>query len=129
MRIVNEYSPLQVSSKSKELLDEERSRLARMILALAPSDGAFNQRIPGLQISRFSRIDSDTVNDFHSPSLLIAVQGAKHITVGQEVYTVDKSEMLMFPVALPVTMQTTTAKPSEPFLGTRNRHCCQKLRR
>lgn len=58
-----------------------------------------------------------TVNDFHSPSLLIAVQGAKHITVGQEVYTVDQLEMLMFPVALPVTMQTTTAKPSDPFLG------------
>lgn len=30
MRIVNEYSPLQVSSKSKELLDEERSRLATL---------------------------------------------------------------------------------------------------
>lgn len=112
-------SPLQASNQSKGLLDEERSRLARMILALVPYDGAFNQRIPGLLISRFSRIDSDTVNDFNSPSLLFAVQGEKVITVGQQVYTLDKSEMLMFPVALPVTMQTTNATSSEPFLGIR----------
>ncbi|MGE6226436.1 hypothetical protein [Paenibacillus chitinolyticus] len=70
MRIVTD-SPLQVSNQG--LIDEERSRLARMIMALAPYDGAFNQRIPGLLISRFSRIDSDTVNDFNSPSLLFAV--------------------------------------------------------
>ncbi|MEC0245443.1 hypothetical protein P4H65_06490 [Paenibacillus chitinolyticus] len=44
-------------------------------------------------ISRFSRIDSDTANDFNSPSLLFAVQGAKVITVGQQVYTLDKSEI------------------------------------
>lgn len=112
-------SQLKASNQSKGLLDEGRSRLARMILALLPYDDAFNQRIPRLLISRFSRIDSDTVNDFNSPSLLFAVQGAEVITVGQQVYTLDKSEMLMFPVALPVNMQTTNATPSEPFLGIR----------
>jgi len=77
---------------------------------------------PGLLISRFSRIDSNTVNDFNSPSLLFAVQGAKVITVGQRVYTLDKLE-INASVSRCLASHHADYKchsfPSELFLGIR----------
>ena len=93
--------------------------LARCIAAYAPHDGVFELRIPGLHISRYSRTNKDCVHAVHLPSLCIIVQGAKTVTVGQDVYPYDASRMLVFSVALPVAAQITQASYSEPYLALR----------
>jgi AraC-like DNA-binding protein len=115
MRILNEHVVSLASGNVEESLDAEMTRLAHLIYAHAPHDGTFSQRIPGLHVGRYSRIDTD-VKTFYLPSLLIVAQGAKAVTVGQEVYQFGRSHMLMLPVALPVALQTTLASLSEPFL-------------
>ena len=50
-------------------------------------------------------LDTGSVKTFYLPSLLIVAQGAKAVTVGQEVYQFNGARMLMLPVALPVALQ------------------------
>jgi AraC-like DNA-binding protein len=119
MRIEDEYAVTTVSAAAEGSLDAETARLARLISSLTSLDGTFSQRIPGLYISRYSRIDTDTVKTFYSTSLIIVAQGAKNITIGQEVYHFDKLRMILLPVALPVAMQLTEASSSEPYLAVR----------
>lgn len=119
MRIQDELMVTSVSGNAEELLEAETARLARLISALAPHDGTFRQRIPGLNISRYSRTDEDTIKTFYSASLLIVAQGSKNIMIGQDRYHFDKSRMILLPVALPLAMQLTEASSSEPYFGVK----------
>lgn len=115
MRILDKHAVPPASGNADGALEAEMARLACLICVHAPYDGTFSQRIPGLHVGRYSRIDT-VAKTFYLPSLLIVVQGAKAVTVGQEVYQFGRSHMLMLPVALPVALQTTLASPVEPFL-------------
>jgi AraC-like DNA-binding protein len=95
------------------------TQLARRIAAYAPHDGTFDLSIPGLHVSRFSRVNAECVHALHLPALCIIVQGAKTVIVGQEVFEYDASRMLVFSVALPVAAQVTRASYSEPYLAFR----------
>jgi len=99
--------------------EPDMAKLARLIAAYAPHDGIFDLRIPGLHVSRFSRINEECVHALHLPSLCIIAQGVKTVIVGQEVYEYDASRMLVFSVALPVAAQITRASHSAPYLALR----------
>jgi AraC-like DNA-binding protein len=117
MKKLDEPTVPSMSDNVSGTLKEETSRLARLIYTQTPHDGTFSQRIHGLHINRYSRIETDIMKTFYLPSLLIVAQGAKTVTLGKEIYEVGMSRMLMFPVALPVSLQTTQASASEPFLS------------
>ncbi|MFD0681205.1 MULTISPECIES: AraC family transcriptional regulator [unclassified Paenibacillus] len=119
MRMLDEHAVSPAFGNLEGSLEAETARLARLIYTNTPHDGVFSQRIPGLNISRFSQINMDYVKTFYLPSLLIVAQGAKVVTVGQEIYQFGSSQMLMFPVALAIAMNATHASYSEPFLGVR----------
>lgn len=97
--------------------ETEINRLANLIYHHAPHDGNFNQSIPGLHINRHSQTDTDWVKAFYLPSVLIVAQGVKAFMLGQEIFQVGKSCMLLFPVAIPVALQIIQASSREPFLG------------
>ncbi|OPH49686.1 AraC family transcriptional regulator [Paenibacillus ferrarius] len=119
MRMLDNHAVPLASGSAEGGLEAEAAQLARLIYTHAPHDGSFSQRIPSLHVGRFSRINTDYVKTLYLPSLLIAAQGAKAVTMGQEVYQFGRSSMLVLPVALPVALQITHASPSEPFLGVR----------
>jgi AraC-like DNA-binding protein len=97
----------------------DTAELARLIAAYAPHDGAFDLRIPGLHVGRFSRVNNECVHALRVSSLCIVAQGAKTVIVGDEVYEYDASRMIVFSVALPVAAQVTRASHSEPYLSLR----------
>ena len=76
-------------------------------------------RVPGLGVSRLSRINSECVHSVRLPCLSIIARGAKTVIVGQAVYEYDPSCMLVYSVALPVAAQVTKASFSEPYLSLR----------
>jgi AraC-like DNA-binding protein len=117
--MLDEHAVPPAPDNAEGSLDAATARLARLIYALAPHDGIFSQRIPGLYVGRHSRIDTESVHTIYSPSVGIAAQGSKTVTVGQKVYQYVGSRIFVTPVALPAAMQTTNASPSEPFLGVR----------
>jgi AraC-like DNA-binding protein len=93
--------------------------LGRLIAAYAPHDGSFEMRIPGLHVTRFSRINKECVHALRLPCLSIIAQGAKTVIVGQETYDYDSARMLVYSLALPVAAQVTQASASEPYLALR----------
>jgi len=97
----------------------DTTKLARLISAYAPHDGSFDLRIPGLIVSRISRVNKECVHALRVSSLCIVAEGAKTVIVGDEVYQYDASEMIVFSVALPVMAQVTKATPSSPYLSLR----------
>lgn len=99
--------------------ENDTSRLARLIAAYAPHDGSFELKIPGLLVSRLSRINKECVHALRVSSLCIVAQGAKAVIVGDEVYAYDASRMIVFSVALPVAAQVTQATPLRPYLSLR----------
>jgi AraC-like DNA-binding protein len=109
--------PLRHSDNKPDLRPPDTAKLARLLAAYAPHDGTFELRIPGLHVSRFSRINNECVHALSLPSLCILAQGAKSVIVGQEVYEYDASRMIVFSVALPVAAQVTQATHSEPYLS------------
>jgi len=97
----------------------DSAKLARLIAAYAPHDGTFDLRIPGLHVSRFSRVNKECVHALSVSSLCIVPQGAKTVIVGDEVFEYGSSRMIVFSVALPVAAQVTRASQSEPYLSIR----------
>ncbi len=92
-------------------------RLANLIAAYAPHDGAFPLRLPGLHAIRLSRVTSEASYATLGPILCIAAQGAKAIMLGREVVEYDASHFLVFAVDLPVSSQVIRASRREPYLG------------
>lgn len=95
------------------------AKLARLIAAYAPHDGSFELKVPGLLVSRISRVNKECVHALRISSLCIVAQGAKTVIVGDEVYEYDASQMIVFSVALPVAAQVTQATPAQPYLSLR----------
>jgi AraC-like DNA-binding protein len=108
-----------LARKLAGLEDLDTSKLASLIAAYAPHDGVFGLPIPGLHVSRATRINKECVHALLLPCLSIIARGAKTVIVGQKVYEYDRSRMLVYSVALPVAAQVTQASPSEPYLALR----------
>ena len=115
MNIYNEYS-LPESDNIERLLPAKMTRLAHLLYTYAPQDGVLNLPISGLSIIRYSGTDMDCPKTFYLPSLSIVAQGARSITIGHEIYQLDKSQMIMNPITLPIFLQTMKTTKSEPLL-------------
>jgi AraC-like DNA-binding protein len=92
-------------------------RLARLLAAHAPYDGAFTLRVPGLRVVRRSKPYPEMVRATVTPALCIVAQGAKIIMLGREIYPYDASRMIAYAVDLPVAGQIVRASQREPFLA------------
>ena len=111
--------PLRSASNRADANEPGTSKLASLISAYAPHDGAFEMRVPGLHAARLSRTNKECVHTLRVSSLCIVAQGAKTVIVGDDVYEYDASRMIVFSVALPVASQVTRASHSEPYLSLR----------
>jgi AraC-like DNA-binding protein len=96
---------------------ESLGRLARLLAAHAPYDGAFTLRVPALHVVRRSKPYPEMVRATVTPALCIVGQGAKIVMLGREVYSYDASRMIAYAIDLPVAGQIVRASHSEPFLA------------
>ncbi|AFM41404.1 DNA-binding domain-containing protein, AraC-type [Desulfosporosinus acidiphilus SJ4] len=115
----NNHSILPAPDNTEKSIEAEMARLSRLLLTVAPYDGVRPLPISGLYVARYSSINVDCIKTLYLPSLGIVAQGAKSITVGQETYQIEKSQMLMHPVALPVALKAIKASKAEPLLAVR----------
>ncbi len=115
MNIYSEYS-IPESDNTQRLLQAKMTRLAHLLYTYAPQDGVLNLPISGLSIIRYSGTEMNCPKTFYLPSLSIITQGASSITIGHETYQLDKSQMIMNPITLPISIQTMKVTKSEPLL-------------
>jgi AraC-like DNA-binding protein len=97
--------------------ETESAQLVSRIAAYAPHDGTFELSVPGLHVSRISQIEKRCVHGVRTASLIVVAQGAKSITVGNETYSYDASQMIVFSVALPLSAQIMQASYAAPYLS------------
>ncbi|HXC16977.1 MAG TPA: AraC family transcriptional regulator [Holophagaceae bacterium] len=97
----------------------ELAKLSGLLLGLAPFDGVFDLRIPGVHVSRAQRIPKEMHHAVIRPALCLVAQGAKRVILGKEVYEYDASRMLVYSMDVPVTTQVTQASLDAPYLGVR----------
>ena len=95
---------------------EMRQELARKIAARAKAEGDTYTEIAGLRLYRRSA-PTQCMSAAYEPSLVVFVQGEKHIKVGKTTYVCDGSNFLLTSVDLPVVSQITAATPEKPILG------------
>jgi AraC-like DNA-binding protein len=92
-------------------------RLAHVLARLAPHDGRFELRRPGVFALRWSRPSHEPVHVTQRPALCVVAQGSKLTMLGSETFAYDAARMLVFSVDLPVSAQVTTASAHAPYLG------------
>ncbi|HEX9082476.1 MAG TPA: AraC family transcriptional regulator [Holophagaceae bacterium] len=97
----------------------DADRLAALLRAQAPCDGSFALRVPGVHVTRTSRIHKELAHGVLRPSLCVVAQGAKRVLLGTEVYEYDPTRMLVYAVDVPIAAQVTKASAAAPFLGLR----------
>lgn len=98
---------------------DRHPKLARLVSAYAPHDGTFDLAIPGLHASRLSQANAECSHTIQVPSLCIIADGAKTITVGDQVYEYNTSRALVVSVSLPVAAMVTRATSAKPYLAAR----------
>ena len=91
-------------------------RLAHLLAAYTPHDGAFELRLPGTFAVRLSRMSTEPMYATVGPALCVVAQGAKAVMLGREVFEYDPARMLVFAVDLPVSGQVIRASGTSPYL-------------
>ena len=111
------YEIRQKNYEIDDTLEGEIMRLVEHIRLHTPHDGAFENKTLRCKFGKHSKGGTSCVKTFTASSLLIVAQGAKKMTIGQEVYHAAKSQMILLPVALPVEIHTLQASQAKPFLN------------
>lgn len=129
MRLQPQNTSVLSTDHTKAGLDIETAKLADLIAKLTPQEGTLDlsASIPGLHVSRYSHMAPDTIKTFFSTSLIIVAQGAKAITIENNIFSFGKSQMILLPIALPVDIQITETSLSHPYLGLKLEIDPQKL--
>jgi AraC-like DNA-binding protein len=98
--------------------EASRAELARLVGALAQTDGDHASAIAALMLYRRSAA-SDPMPCIYGLGLGIALQGDKRVTLGGEIYDYGPGQSLLTTVDLPVVSYVTRASAAEPYLGLR----------
>lgn len=117
LQLASALSPVVDAAHEESRRPESVQRLATLLAAHSPYDGAFELRRPGLWVVRRSRPDREMVRGTVPPAFCVVAQGAKVVMLGSEVFSYDASRMFAYAVDLPIAGQVVRASVREPFLA------------
>lgn len=118
-RLASEPSTTALPAPNGQDRVDRHPKLAHLVAAYAPHDGTFDLAIPGLHASRLSNANAECVHTIQVPSLCLIADGAKTITVGDQVHHYDASRALVVSVSLPIAAAVTRATGAKPYLAVR----------
>jgi hypothetical protein len=98
-------------------IDADRGELAERIARAVPGDGLADPQ-PGLNLARFAR-PTELHHGFLDPCFCVIAQGAKTLTLGEDVFRYDPARYMIATVGLPMTAQVVEASPDRPYLSLR----------
>lgn len=74
--------------------------------------------VPGLSLFRRDE-PTEPISGMYEPSICMAVQGAKRVILGEDMFVYDAHRYLITSVHLPTIVQIIEASPEKPYLGLR----------
>jgi len=95
----------------------DREELAERIARALPRDGAADAQ-PGLNLARFAR-PTELHHGFLEPCFCVIAQGAKTLTLGEQVFRYDPAHYMIATVGVPMTAQVVEASVDRPYLSLR----------
>jgi AraC-like DNA-binding protein len=98
-------------------MDAGRGELAERIARAVPRDGLADPQ-PGVNLARFPR-PTELHHGFLDPCFCVIAQGAKTLTLGEDVFRYDPSRYMIATVGVPMTAQVVEASPDRPYLSLR----------
>lgn len=91
--------------------------LADAIARHAPYDGSFPLRAPGVHAIRVSHTNADLSHAMMQAAVCLVAQGAKSVTIGEDVFEYEAAQIAVYSVDLPVAAQITRASYAQPYLN------------
>src|SRR5688572_18587126 len=98
-------------------IEADREELAERIDRAMPREGNVVQQ-PGVNLVRFDR-PTELHHGFLDPCFCVIAQGAKTLTLGEDVFRYDSARYMIATVAVPMTAQVVEASPDRPYLCLR----------
>lgn len=95
----------------------DREELAERIARAQPRDGSTDLQ-PGVNVARFGR-PTDLHHGFLDPCFCVIAQGAKTLTLGDEVFRYDQAHYMIATVGVPMIAQVVEASEKRPYLSFR----------
>ena len=90
--------------------------LAKWIAALAPFEGTFELRLPGVRVARVSQTNQEPIHYVQRSTLCIVAQGAKIVMIGGDTYSYEAGQMAVYSIDVPMAGRVTRGSISEPYL-------------
>jgi AraC-like DNA-binding protein len=90
--------------------------LAKSIAALAPFDGTFELRLPGVRVARASQTNHEPIHSVQRSTLCIVAQGAKIVMIGGDTWGYEAGQMAVYSIDVPMAGRVTRGSVSEPYL-------------
>jgi AraC-like DNA-binding protein len=103
--------------RQAERMEGDRAELAERLARAMPGDGTADAQ-PGVNLGRFSR-PTELHHGFLEPCFCVIAQGAKTLTLGEDVFRYNPSHYMVATVGVPMTAQVVEATPERPYLGLR----------
>jgi AraC-like DNA-binding protein len=98
-------------------MDADREELAERIARAVPRNGLADPQ-PGVNLARFAR-PTELHHGFLDPCFCVIAQGAKTLTLGEDVFRYDPARYMIATVGVPMTAQVVEASPGRPYLSLR----------
>jgi AraC-like DNA-binding protein len=90
--------------------------LAQLIASLAPYEGSFELRLPGVHAVRVSHANEELTHYVQRAALAIIAQGAKVAMIGDATYGCEAGNLALYSIDVPVASRVTRASAAEPYL-------------
>jgi AraC-like DNA-binding protein len=90
--------------------------LAQLIASLAPYEGSFELRLPGVHAVRVSHANEELTHYVQRASLGIIAQGAKVAMIGDATYGCEAGNLALYSIDVPVASRVMRASAAEPYL-------------
>jgi len=111
---MNQYNML--SSQEDINFNDMNNDLAERIDRLAGSTDISDTEIPELTFGKYLETTEPSTL-IYEPSICMAVQGAKRLTLADDIYVYDAYHFFVTSIALPPVIQVIEASPEKPYLG------------
>src|SRR5687768_14643475 len=105
------------NKRQTQRMETDREELAERLARAMPRDGLVDPQ-PGVNLARFSH-PTQLHHGFLEPCFCVIAQGAKTLTLGEDVFRYDPAHYMIATVGVPMTAQVVEASPDRPYLSLR----------
>ncbi|MGM9454930.1 AraC family transcriptional regulator [Legionella bozemanae] len=117
MSKVNNVTKFPTAGNQDDFPDEENLyKLAKLLKKYAPHDDRFDLNVEGLHVLRASKTTHEKTYSLAQPGMCIVAQGAKSVSLTNNYFNYDHSNMVVYAAEVPLNVKVVEASKEKPYL-------------